>query len=94
MKFLKILLIVVLLLTPLISYGTGSITSGDKTVYFEEEEPATLNEWFYGLSLNEKIEIYNYWKEEQKYEDAIWYLYEEDIPEHLKKYYKGGQIDE
>ena len=61
MKFLKIILIIVLFSVSFISYGTGSITSGDKTVYFEKE-PTTLNEWFYGLSLSEKIEIYNYYK--------------------------------
>ena len=62
MKFLKIVLIIVLLCVPLVSYGTGSMSSGDKVVYFEEEEPATLNEWFYGLSLREKIDVYTYWQ--------------------------------
>lgn len=36
MKLLKIVLIIVLLCVPLISYGTGSITSGDKTIDLEE----------------------------------------------------------
>ena len=60
MKFLKIILIIVLLTVPLISYGTGTITSGDNAVYLcsEPEEPTTLDEWFCNLSLSEKIEIY------------------------------------
>ena len=62
MKLIKILLIIVLLCMPLISYGTGHITSGDKIVYFEPEEPRTLDEWFYGLSLREKIDVYTYWQ--------------------------------
>ena len=62
MKFLKIVLIIVLLCVPLVSYGTGSMSSGDKVVYFEKAEPSTLNEWFCGLSLSEKIEIYNNYK--------------------------------
>lgn len=63
MKFLKIILIIVLLLVmcSVISLGTGSITSGDSYIVFEEE-PATLNEWFYKLSLSEKIELYNYYE--------------------------------
>ena len=63
MKFLKILLIIVLLSVPIISYGTGTITSNDKTFYFEEEEPNSLNEWFYNLSLREKIDVYTYWSQ-------------------------------
>ena len=63
MKFLKILLIIVLLSVPIISYGTGTITSNDKTFYFEEEEPNSLNEWFRNLSLREKIDVYTYWSQ-------------------------------
>lgn len=63
MKFLKILLIIVLLFVPLISYGTGTIESGDKTIYFERyEEYNTLDEWFINLSLREKIDVYAYWQ--------------------------------
>jgi len=65
MKFLKIILIVTLLLilcVPL-TYGDGTITSGETYITFKQEEPNTLNEWFYDLDLSEKIEIYNYWKE-------------------------------
>ena len=63
MKFLKILLIIVLLSVSFISYGTGSITSVDKTFYFEKyEEYNTLDEWFYNLSLREKIDVYIYWQ--------------------------------
>lgn len=62
MKFLKILLIIVLLSVPVISYSTGNITSGDKTVYFEPGEPTTLNEWFVNLSLREKIDVYTIWQ--------------------------------
>jgi len=60
MKLLKILLIIALLLVPIISYGTGTIESGDRMVYLcpEPEEPTTLDEWFCNLSLNDKIEIY------------------------------------
>lgn len=63
MKFVKILLIIVLLLVVCFafSYGTGTIESGDKTYYFEPEEPTTLNEWFYKLPLREKIDVYTYW---------------------------------
>ena len=63
MKYLKILLIIVLLSITFVSYGTGSITSNDETVCFKEPEPTTLNDWFYNLSLSKKIEIYNSWKE-------------------------------
>lgn len=64
MKFLKIILIIVLLCVPLVSYGTGTIESGEKTIYIcpPPEEPTSLNEWFYDLKLSEKIEIYNYYK--------------------------------
>ena len=64
MKFLKILLIIVLLCVPVISYSTGTIESGDKTVYFERyEEYNTLDEWFTNLSLREKIDVYTYWSQ-------------------------------
>ena len=63
MKLLKIVLIIALLCVPLVSYGTGSISSGETCITFEAEEPNSLNEWFYNLSLSEKIELYNYWKE-------------------------------
>ncbi|MCK4322710.1 hypothetical protein KAX08_09360 [candidate division WOR-3 bacterium] len=66
MKFLKILLIIVLLLVMCsgISLGTGTIESGDKTVYFERyEEYNTLDEWFWNLSLREKIDVYTYWSQ-------------------------------
>lgn len=61
MKILKIILIIVLLVVMCsISFGTGSITSGDKTIYlYPVEEYKTLDEWFYNLKLSEKIEIYN-----------------------------------
>ena len=63
MKFLKILLIIVLLCVPLVSYGTGTIESGDKTVYLcPPPEYDTLNEWFTNLSLREKIDVYTYWQ--------------------------------
>jgi hypothetical protein len=64
MKYLKIILIIVFLTVMLssISSGTGSMTSDDKTVYFEEEEPSSLNEWFYDLTLSEKIKLYNHWQ--------------------------------
>jgi len=64
MKFLKILLIIVLLSMSVIAYGSGSITSGEKTVYLcpPPEEPNTLNEWFYKLTLREKIDVYTYWQ--------------------------------
>ena len=64
MKFLKILLIIVLLLVMCsgISLGIGTIESGDKIVYFERyEEYNTLDEWFINLSLREKIDVYTYW---------------------------------
>jgi len=51
MKFLKIILIVTLLLilcVPL-TYGDGTITSGETYITFKQEEPNTLNEWFYDL---------------------------------------------
>lgn len=65
MKYLKIILIIVLLLVlcSVSSLGTGIIESGDKTICFEPEEPNTLNEWFYDLTLSEKIKIYNEWNE-------------------------------
>ena len=64
MKFLKIILIIVLLvMCSISSLGIGTITSGDNMITFEPEEPGTLNEWFYGLKLSEKIEIYNDYKE-------------------------------
>jgi hypothetical protein len=63
MKFLKIILVIVLLSIPLISYGTGTITSGDNVVFFERhEEYNTLDEWFTRLSLREKIDVYMYWQ--------------------------------
>ena len=63
MKFLKILLIIALLSVSLISYGEGTITSGDKIVQFERyDEYNTLNEWFASLTLREKIDVYNYWQ--------------------------------
>ena len=62
MKFLKIILIIVLLCVTTIAYGSGTITSGDNKVTFEKAEPSTLNEWFCGLNLSEKIEIYNNYK--------------------------------
>ena len=64
MKFLKILLIIVLLSISFISYGTGTIESGDKVIYLcpPPEEYNTLNEWFYGLTLREKIDVYTYWQ--------------------------------
>ena len=62
MKFLKILLIIVLLLVPVISYSTGTITSGDNIVQFKLGQPSTLNEWFYGLNLREKIDVYTCWQ--------------------------------
>ena len=61
MKYLKILLIIVLLSVPVISYGTGTITIGDEVVYFEPEEPTSLNEWFANLSIREKVDVYVYW---------------------------------
>jgi len=65
MKFLKIILIIVLLLVMCfsISLGTGTITSGDKTIYLcpEPEEPTSLDEWFHKLPLMEKVEIYTFW---------------------------------
>ena len=66
MKFLKILLIIVLLLVMCsgISLGIGTIESGDKTVCFERyEEYNTLDEWFWNLSLREKIDVYTYWSQ-------------------------------
>jgi len=65
MKLLKIVLIIALLvvISSASSLGTGTITSGDNKVTFEETEPNSLNEWFYDLKLSEKIELYNYWKE-------------------------------
>jgi len=47
-----------------ISLGTGTITSGDKTIYVcpPPEEPNTLNEWFHSLTLREKIDVYTYWQ--------------------------------
>jgi hypothetical protein len=63
MKYIKIILILALLLIPVYSYSTGTITSGDIVVTFEQAEPNSLNEWFYNLSLSEKIDIYNYWSE-------------------------------
>lgn len=65
MKFLKIILIIVLLLVMCsISFGTGTLESADKTIYLcpPPEEPTSLNEWFYNLKLSEKIEIYNNFK--------------------------------
>lgn len=64
MKFLKIILIIVLLSVPLISFGTGTITSGDNMIGFEVyEEYNTLNEWFASLTLREKIDVYTYWQQ-------------------------------
>ena len=65
MKLLKIVLIIALLIVmcSASSLGIGTITSGDNKVTFEKAEPNSLNEWFYNLSLSEKIELYNYWKE-------------------------------
>lgn len=65
MKLLKILLIIVSLLVICfaISYGDGIIVSGDNCITFETyEEYKTLNEWFYQLSLREKIDVYTYWQ--------------------------------
>lgn len=64
MKFLKILLIIVLLSISFISYGTGTIESGAKTIYLcpPPEEFNTLDEWFASLSLREKIDVYTYWQ--------------------------------
>ena len=65
MKFLKIILIIVLLSVtiPLFSYGDGTITSGDKTIYLcpEPEEKSILNEWFENLPITEKMKLYTYW---------------------------------
>ena len=65
MKLLKIVLIIALLIviSSVSSLGIGTITSGDNKVTFEKTEPNSLNEWFCDLSLSEKIELYNYWKE-------------------------------
>ena len=62
MKFLKILLIIVLLTVPLISYGTGTIESGDKVYLCPPPEYNTLDEWFCNLPLREKIDVYTYWQ--------------------------------
>ena len=64
MKFLKILLIIVLLSISFISYGTSTIESGDKVIYLcpPPEEFNTLDEWFHKLPLIQKVEIYTYWQ--------------------------------
>lgn len=65
MKFIKILLIIALLTVMCsgISYGDGTITSGDKTIYLcpEPEEKSILNEWFENLPIMEKMKLYTYW---------------------------------
>ena len=62
MKFLKIILIIVLLSMPLISLGSGTITSGDKTIYLSEpEEKSILNDWFKNLPVTEKMKLHTYW---------------------------------
>lgn len=66
MKYLKIILIIVFLSITFfaISYGDGTITSDDKVIDFEEYKIYnTLDEWFTQLSLQEKIDVYNYWTE-------------------------------
>jgi len=65
MKILKILLIFVLLVVMCsISFGTGTITSGDKIIYLspEPEEQSILNEWFKNLPITEQMELYAYWQ--------------------------------
>lgn len=75
MKILKIVLIIVLLVVMCsISFGTGSITYGDKTIdmadikemYSSTETSSVntgsmLNEWFKGLEVTEKMKLYTYW---------------------------------
>jgi hypothetical protein len=71
MRLVKILLIVVLLSLPIVSYGTGELSSAGTVIHFPEkeelkpyyEEPTTLDGWFRGLTLIQKVEIYTWWEE-------------------------------
>ena len=76
MKFLKILLIIVLLSISFISYGTGTIESGDKTVYLcpKPEEKSILNGWFKNLPVIEKMRLYTYWHGLNKEKEILYHI--------------------
>ena len=98
MKVFKVILILILLIAMNFSvYGTynqpltqGEISDWQKSygeIGKSQTNPDTLLGWFKGLTLDEKVDVYNYWKDKSvNWKENCIRLYPDTSPPDMSKY--------